>query len=454
MKRILSLVMTLAIALSLSVTAFADNGPGDVSDSISDPTLREEWNKQQAEYEKIEGQIRALDAQFQKDNPGVQMYYLTRFDTVYDTAGLLWKSLGSDTLFTRYNGAGYYRINGTTNITVGVNTYKAYILAPDPKPSVTKAYLNKRAVLIEKMEGADDAGWDAYFKSSDIDHACYQQISDAVGENDNLYMAFQINNYMINYGYLSDMTAFTRNNYSYMIEKGNRDIRPYIKNGSTMVPLRSIINGLSGASITWDSSRNAAVANYQGTVIVMPIGSTTAYVNGNSVSMPVAAEVKGGTTMIPLRFVAETFGFDVNYDAATKVVTICGASKPVTGFDFRIPANFVPTDYGRYGCMWLTGERPTEFWEKDTNRVDGVYRRNCDIDLSKYTKCNDYKFTDSKFSLYIQQGHSEAGGDFIDAVITYPGTDFSLALSLGSLNSNIQTFLATVAATIEPVYEQ
>lgn len=454
MKRILSLVMTLAISLSLSVTAFADNGPGEPADDVSDPTLREEWNKQQAEYDKIEAQIRALDAQFQKDNPGVQMYYLTRFDTVYDTAGLLWKSLVSDMLFTGYHGADYYRINGTTNITVGVNTYKAYILAPDPKPSVTKAYLNKRAALIEKMEGAEDAKWDAFFKSTDIDQACYQQISDAVGENDNLYMAFQINNYMIKYGYLSDMTAFTRNNYSYMIEKGNRDIRPYIKNGSTMVPLRSIINGLSGASISWDSSRNAAVANYQNTSIVMPIGSNTAYVNGNPITMPTSAEVKGGTTMIPLRFVAETFGFDVNYDAATKVVTICGASKPVTGFKFNIPYSFSETNYGQYGCMWLTGERPTEFWEKDTNRVDGVYRRNCDVDLSKYTKCNDYKFTDSRFSLYIQQGHSSVGGDFIYGVITYPGADFSLSLTLGSLNSNVQEFLATVAATIEPNYAQ
>lgn len=73
MKRIISLIMTLAIALSLSVTAFADDGPSDVADSISDPTLREEWNKQQAEYDKIEAQIKALDAQFKKDNPGVQL---------------------------------------------------------------------------------------------------------------------------------------------------------------------------------------------------------------------------------------------------------------------------------------------------------------------------------------------------------------------------------------------
>lgn len=452
MKRILSLVMTLAISLSLSVTAFADNGPGDVADSISDPTLREEWNKQQAEYDKIEAQIKALDAQFKKDNPGVQLYVLSRFDTVYDTAGLLWETGVSTNLFTGYHGIGYYRINGTTNITVGVNTYKAYILAPDPKPNVTKTYLNKRAALIEKMEGADDAGWDAYFKSSDIDHACYQQISDAVGENDSLYMAFQINNYMINYGYLSDMTAFTRNNYSYMIEKGNRDIRPYIKNGSTMVPLRSIINGLSGASISWDSSRNAAVANYQGTAIVMPIGSTTAYVNGNPISMPVSAEIKGGTTMIPLRFVAETFGFDVNYDAATKVVTICGASKPVNGFKFSIPYSFEETNYGQYGWMWLASD-----YDDDTNyggRVDGEYYRNCDIHLEEYTKCNDYKFTNPKFSMYMNQGQNYYRGNFIDAVITYPGTDFSLYLNLQSLNSDIQEFLTTVAATIEPIYAQ
>lgn len=453
MKRILSLVMTLAIALSLSVNAFAYNDPGDPADSVSDPTLREEWIKQQAEYDKIEAQIYALDEQFQKDNPGVRLYCLSRFDPLYDTAGLLWKSLASDLLFTGYHGIDYYRLNGTTYITMGVNTYKAYVLTPDPKPEVTNAYLNKRAALIEKMEGAEDAKWDAYFKSSDIDQACLQQISNAVGENESLYMAFQINNYMIKYGYLSDMTAFTRNNYSYMIEKGNRDIRPYIKDGSTMVPLRSIINGLSGASVSWDSSRNAAVANYQNTSIVMPIGSNIVYVNGNPVTMPTSAEVKGGTTMIPLRFVAETFGFDVNYDAATKVVTICGASKPVTGFKFSVPSSFNETDYGQYGWMWLTGKRPTEFWEKDTNRVDGEYRRNIDIDLSKYTKCDDYKFTDSRFSLYIQQGHSPVSGDFIYVVITYPGAVFSLDLSLGSLNSNIQEFLATVAATIEPDYE-
>lgn len=56
--------------------------------------------------------------------------------------------------------------------------------------------------------------------------------------------------------------------------------------------------------------------------------------------------------------------------------------------------------------------------------------------------------------MYMNQGQNYYCGNFIDAIITYPGTDFSLYLNLKSLNSDVQEFLTTVAATIEPIYAQ
>lgn len=58
------------------------------------------------------------------------------------------------------------------------------------------------------------------------------------------------------------------------------------------------------------------------TVIVLAIGSATATVNGASTGLDVAPEILGGRTFVPIRFIAETFGADVNWLAATQGITI------------------------------------------------------------------------------------------------------------------------------------
>ena len=57
-------------------------------------------------------------------------------------------------------------------------------------------------------------------------------------------------------------------------------------------------------------------------IIQMQIGNKEAYVNGEKVELLRAPEEQNGTTLVPVRFVAETLGCDVNYDSKTKIITI------------------------------------------------------------------------------------------------------------------------------------
>jgi S1-C subfamily serine protease len=57
-------------------------------------------------------------------------------------------------------------------------------------------------------------------------------------------------------------------------------------------------------------------------LVNMQIGNKTAYVNGLPVSLDVPPQIINGRTMVPIRFVSENLGAEVNWDSNTKTVTI------------------------------------------------------------------------------------------------------------------------------------
>lgn len=85
----------------------------------------------------------------------------------------------------------------------------------------------------------------------------------------------------------------------------------YIEDGTTMVPLRALCEAL-GCTVDWDDATQGIAITKGETVVGLTIGSTAATVNGaaRTVLPPV---LKNGTAMIPLRFVSESFGCDVQY---------------------------------------------------------------------------------------------------------------------------------------------
>ena len=92
-------------------------------------------------------------------------------------------------------------------------------------------------------------------------------------------------------------------------------------NGRTMVPMRAIFERL-GADIEWDANTKTVTAVKGSTVIRITLGQTTAYVNGKPLTLDVAAMAMNGRTLVPLRFVSESLGAQVEWNGATSTVLI------------------------------------------------------------------------------------------------------------------------------------
>lgn len=99
------------------------------------------------------------------------------------------------------------------------------------------------------------------------------------------------------------------------------DAPPYIKGGSTYVPLRAISEQL-GAQVSWNAETQTVTITKEGTTIELKANSTTVMVNGTPTELNSPATVTNGRTYLPLRFLAETLNFDVTWDGDHDIIDI------------------------------------------------------------------------------------------------------------------------------------
>ena len=105
------------------------------------------------------------------------------------------------------------------------------------------------------------------------------------------------------------------------------DTPPYIKGGRTVVPVRAITEEL-GANVSWDEATQTVTITSEGsstttgTAIVLGINSRVVTVDGEVQILDAESEITNGRTYVPLRFIAETFGLDVDWDAETETIDI------------------------------------------------------------------------------------------------------------------------------------
>jgi hypothetical protein len=98
---------------------------------------------------------------------------------------------------------------------------------------------------------------------------------------------------------------------------------PIISNGTTLVPIRAVVEALGG-SVSWQAASNTITMGLGAARIVLRIGAMSAAVDGVDKPLTVPAVILGGRTMIPLRFVIENLGCTVAWDPLTRTVTITG----------------------------------------------------------------------------------------------------------------------------------
>jgi GH25 family lysozyme M1 (1,4-beta-N-acetylmuramidase) len=99
------------------------------------------------------------------------------------------------------------------------------------------------------------------------------------------------------------------------------DTPPVIVSGRTVVPLRAIIEGLGG-TVTWIPETRSVHVVLSGKTLQLQIGNRTAIVEGESVTMDVSAAIMKGRTILPVRFVAEHLGAQVDWEQLTRKITI------------------------------------------------------------------------------------------------------------------------------------
>jgi photosystem II stability/assembly factor-like uncharacterized protein len=109
----------------------------------------------------------------------------------------------------------------------------------------------------------------------------------------------------------------------------NMEVAPFIDKQSdrTLVPVRFIAEAL-GAIVEWDAvEQRVSLATAGGPgglpgLIDLYIGKRTARVNGQVFTIDVAPAIYAGRTFVPARFVSESLGAEVTWDAAKRQVTI------------------------------------------------------------------------------------------------------------------------------------
>jgi photosystem II stability/assembly factor-like uncharacterized protein len=117
-------------------------------------------------------------------------------------------------------------------------------------------------------------------------------------------------------------------NKNFTVNDENRalDSPPIIKNNRTLLPIRAVVEALGG-TIGWNATERKVTIYFGYKKIELWIGRSFARINDKDVCIDttnpkVVPEIINSRTMLPLRFVTENLGCDVQWDGPTQTITI------------------------------------------------------------------------------------------------------------------------------------
>lgn len=99
------------------------------------------------------------------------------------------------------------------------------------------------------------------------------------------------------------------------------DVAPIIRNERTMLPVRFVAEAL-GAEVAWDAEAQKATITKDDTVIEIYINQPFAFVNNEAIELDSPAFIENSRTYLPLRFIVENLGAEVEWDAVSQKVII------------------------------------------------------------------------------------------------------------------------------------
>lgn len=99
------------------------------------------------------------------------------------------------------------------------------------------------------------------------------------------------------------------------------DQLPTVIEGRTLVPMKTIFVTF-GMTVSYDAPTKTITAKNAAHEIKLTIGNPIATVDGKPVQLDVPPRIISGRTMVPLKFISQSLGLGVEYDAKTRVITI------------------------------------------------------------------------------------------------------------------------------------
>ena len=130
-------------------------------------------------------------------------------------------------------------------------------------------------------------------------------------------------------------------------EASQLDAPPVIIDSRTFVPVRAIVEALDG-NADWDAdTKTATLTDGKGGEVKLTVNSLTASYNGEETQLDTAPVIINERTMLPIRFVAESFGYTTDWDADTKSISVYGgedSGEDIEDIEVNLPDGEVYTD--------------------------------------------------------------------------------------------------------------
>lgn len=108
------------------------------------------------------------------------------------------------------------------------------------------------------------------------------------------------------------------------------EYKPYVDNGRTFVPIRELTE-LMGANVKWNQKTKSVSISMMDKDVKLKINSSIVYVNGKKMRIDTAsvpkltqytAQNNDSKTMVPLRFLSESLGFNVDWNQSKRLANI------------------------------------------------------------------------------------------------------------------------------------
>jgi hypothetical protein len=110
--------------------------------------------------------------------------------------------------------------------------------------------------------------------------------------------------------------------------RANRVLAALVRNGVILVPLRSMFEQL-GATVAWDEATHTADVSKPGSDVKVTLGKSVVVVNGEERPLDVAPTMYKGTVVVPVRVISEAMGAYVQWVPDRRVVVVRMLPAPV-----------------------------------------------------------------------------------------------------------------------------